>query len=801
MTHVFPRFSLRDVAGAFPAKEFENGRRYFEEGRVRHFDVSEHADGILGVRGEVLGSGGRLYVQEVDIEHVGDGLDVFSSCTCPVGFDCKHVVAVCLMVRRYLSSASRTEDAEQADARLRRWLDRLDSAGTGSRSGDGPRLAYVLVARDAPKAGLGIELRLVRPRKDGSIGKGRPLRLDRVLDRLERPDCLQDDDDQVARLLGALCPEMWDLRPEFRGRLGFLAMEQLLATGRCTYGAADGPPLEWGEPRPLELAWVESADGRLGLELSAGGGGCVLPTDPLLYVDGEAARVGRLDARLRPGQVAELLAAPALLAGDAGALARLLTNEFPGLPLPAPADVAGAEAERHALVPRLTLTGDRRSASHGHELHLEYRYGGHRVPARPQTLQSVVEDTVTAPVRVHRDPDAEDAALGRLTGAGFEVVNGRAASSILVLVDGADNEIESASRWSVLLHDLVPSLRGDGWEVEQDDSFGLRFEPAEWRGLATPDPDAPNDWFSLRFDLEIQGDRYPLLPLLVPLLALGPDRPLPPRVSLPLAAGTGGRRYVDLPTERLAPFLDILRELFDAETWQPGTESLALSRFEAAAVRRLESAGTPMDVPPRLMELARQLADFSGIREVPPPPGLNAELRNYQRHGLDWLQFLREYGVGGILADDMGLGKTLQTLAHLLVEKRAGRLDQPALIVAPTSLMGNWRREAAKFTPALSVLGLHGPSRHQHFPRIGDARRGAHHVSIAVTGSSRPRAAPLPCGDPGRGADGQESTLEGRGGSACARGAASALPHGHPHGEPSRRAVGAVRLSAAGLSG
>jgi SNF2 family DNA or RNA helicase len=89
-------------------------------------------------------------------------------------------------------------------------------------------------------------------------------------------------------------------------------------------------------------------------------------------------------------------------------------------------------------------------------------------------------------------------------------------------------------------------------------------------------------------------------------------------------------------------------------------------------------------------------------------------LRPYQQQGLGWLQFLRETQHGGILADDMGLGKTAQTLAHLLMEKQAGYLqDSPALIVAPTSLMHNWFKEAEKFTPELKVLLLQGPDRHQ----------------------------------------------------------------------------------------
>ncbi|EPN61434.1 helicase/SNF2 family domain protein [Pseudomonas syringae pv. actinidiae ICMP 19079] len=88
-------------------------------------------------------------------------------------------------------------------------------------------------------------------------------------------------------------------------------------------------------------------------------------------------------------------------------------------------------------------------------------------------------------------------------------------------------------------------------------------------------------------------------------------------------------------------------------------------------------------------------------------------MRPYQLEGLSWMQSLRELEVGGVLADDMGLGKTLQTLAHLLMEKQAGRLDRPALAVMPTSLIPNWLDEAEHFTPDLKVLALYGANRHQ----------------------------------------------------------------------------------------
>ena len=88
--------------------------------------------------------------------------------------------------------------------------------------------------------------------------------------------------------------------------------------------------------------------------------------------------------------------------------------------------------------------------------------------------------------------------------------------------------------------------------------------------------------------------------------------------------------------------------------------------------------------------------------------GALAVLRAYQHEGLAWMQFLREFNLAGILADDMGLGKTVEVLAHVAVERAAGRLRHPVLVVSPTSVAPNWRAEIARFLPDASVLALTG---------------------------------------------------------------------------------------------
>jgi superfamily II DNA or RNA helicase len=109
-----------------------------------------------------------------------------------------------------------------------------------------------------------------------------------------------------------------------------------------------------------------------------------------------------------------------------------------------------------------------------------------------------------------------------------------------------------------------------------------------------------------------------------------------------------------------------------------------------------------------------------GRRALGAPPALKATLRPYQERGLDWLATLASFGLGACLADDMGLAKTMQLLAFLLRRcEDVSRDGRPALLVAPTSVLGNWEREVERFAPSLEIVRHYGPERArspEHFP-------------------------------------------------------------------------------------
>ncbi|MEH2012585.1 DEAD/DEAH box helicase [Nostoc sp.] len=112
-----------------------------------------------------------------------------------------------------------------------------------------------------------------------------------------------------------------------------------------------------------------------------------------------------------------------------------------------------------------------------------------------------------------------------------------------------------------------------------------------------------------------------------------------------------------------------------------------------------------------LQELIGALTNNQAITPLPTPTGFQGQLRPYQKRGAAWLSFLERWGLGACLADDMGLGKTIQFIAFLLHLKEQDALENPTLLVCPTSVLGNWEREVNKFAPSLKILQYHGDKR------------------------------------------------------------------------------------------
>ena len=153
--------------------------------------------------------------------------------------------------------------------------------------------------------------------------------------------------------------------------------------------------------------------------------------------------------------------------------------------------------------------------------------------------------------------------------------------------------------------------------------------------------------------------------------------------------------------------------LWDGRASRRGTLRDALRLAAGTAAGTGELAAELGRTDGWLRELLGTAGEATGHTELAPPGDLRATLRPYQARGYSWLHLLSRRGLGACLADDMGLGKTIQTLALVLDDwARAGAAGaRPVLLVCPTSVLGNWSKEAERFTPTLPVLLHHGPDR------------------------------------------------------------------------------------------
>jgi SNF2 family DNA or RNA helicase len=179
--------------------------------------------------------------------------------------------------------------------------------------------------------------------------------------------------------------------------------------------------------------------------------------------------------------------------------------------------------------------------------------------------------------------------------------------------------------------------------------------------------------------------------------------------------------------DRLRRLIDEARALQDAD--RPG---LRISRYQAGLWDELIEFGVVAEQSERWARDVRTLLEVDDAPPPAAPAGLAAQLRPYQLQGYQWLSVLWDAGLGGVLADDMGLGKTLQTLALVCRAQEAGELTAPVLVVAPTSVVSNWAREAARFAPGLRVRTIEATGRKLGVP-LAEAVGGADLIVTSYT--------------------------------------------------------------------
>ena len=764
----------------FGERTFGRAVNYARSGRVLKYHYDSKGRVLSGVTN---GSGRNVYTSEIDFEYsdFSEPVQTVGECTCPVGVSCKHICAVLLValkevgehsLRIWIFGSERPLSAPQkgnlpqahkneyggfstleAKKHYDRWLKFVTVTAMTSKLGikapepveplnSGRRyILYVLNARSQNEVRL--SLHTSQRLKRGGHGALRDFRDLQRLSWDDSPPYSLEDRQLVQQIYAAgyLDPfESHQYRwrgpsPEIEGKSPE-ALVSIAQTGRLAWGQDERIPVRLVDALEPQLEWYEK-DGMMRCRMVASDGApaWLIPTAPplLLKVDTVedpntqsttfVALMGPVSGSLPVDLLQHMMNAPAIprdmLPELQNALAPLPGFDEENLP-------KVEEVRRVTPVPVLLLDSVPASSSLSAagampttlaaRARLYFQYDQLRVDFLSPLDELIDENGVRYP----RNRQIESPCIGFLGSRMHSASKWRSEAEYKEgdYCLGSLKAWQTTNNWLAFLQ-TIPAMGNNGWIIEVGDSFPyslVSIDEDDWYG-EVEESEAQEDWFGLKLGIEVDGEKLDLLPLLTKQLnQLPPPDKLAGMKDDLVPVAIDPQRFITVPANRLRLIVVTLLELF-------GDRGAGVRKSQAPILEELgRGLGLDFAGGETLKALARKLKTFKRLKSVKPPKVFHAELRDYQKKGLAWLQFLREMELGGILADDMGLGKTVQALAHIQLEKerlaKSGGM-RPCLMIGPTSLMHNWRREAQRFAPELKVVVYHGAQRHEQLNAIG----------------------------------------------------------------------------------
>jgi superfamily II DNA or RNA helicase len=716
------------VSGEFSATARERGEKYFARGRV---DIGSEGAGLVYATVE------GTQFHEVSLEL--DGGALLASCDCPhfdSGVPCKHLWAAILAAERrgllpvanpaadidlildldidYLEPGdeeygedfrllSPSRPAAPAPPPPPQWKERLSEISglsllDASPAGRWPakrEILYIIDA-DASRYRDGLLLRLMARNRNA---QGAPLRTHSLsLERNMIPHLpLEEDREAVSALAGAVqhhwgyaqtnerLPESWHIGQPLAGAI----VPVLVRTGRCylsmnmSIAADDLIPLSWddGDTWRFHLEMRRSGNRwKLGGSLRRGAERMELEAASLISKAGfvfAAGRAARLDERTPFHWIYAIEGPDAIEAAeedrDEFLQALLCAPNLP--PLETPEELRYEEVSIQPRPGVRFVAPEARTGSTKLRAELWFDYEGQTASAADPARGFF---DAAARRFLRRDETAEKAAADFLSELGLRY---RAGS----YYDPPEWELAPTK-----LPRVVGALVQAGWHVEAEGKIFRRpgsFHIEVSTGI---------DWFELHGGVDY-GETSANLPELLEALRRGEN-------MVRLGDGT----YGVVPEE----WLRKIGLLAGAGTPEDG--HLRFRPSQAGLLDALVATQPEARCDEAFDRLRRELKQFQGIAPARQPGGFAGSLRDYQREGLGWMEFLRRFSFGGCLADDMGVGKTAQVLALLETRRErreAGDALGPSLVVVPRSLVFNWKQEAERFTPRLRVLDYTGSAR------------------------------------------------------------------------------------------
>jgi superfamily II DNA or RNA helicase len=737
-------FTYEDLVNWLGQKIITRGETYLREGRVERAEYEYPTLAAI-----VNGDAGQSYKVRAEITRHG----ILGVCSCSQGHNCEHVAAASLKILEIFQMPERRD--EVVSPYLLAWLTELRQIARSD--GAPPRKR-----KGAPPARLFYRLEISPNTVLLYIQKGNSLKLARNWSLTERalvapPKFVSENDLPILRRLWSLQRKSYtnrygdngddddyydDIYGDYYGDASIMLpprtnigdlLELLIDSERLGADRME-EVLKKGAPRPARIAWKPGSGGsqrpKVEVDAAIAASTQVLPLLPPWYLDRSTGELGPLEVALPAAFVEKFLTLQPISRREAALVAETLAEISPQAPLPLSDPKTACRVLTGPPLGELQLdtldgvymqqqAGGSYKSSKFDYATIAFLYGEAHVP--PGDMREYITLKSSEVVRLQRDHKAEKKLVQTLLKS-FDF-HSTPSHRLYFLPDRMHpTEIYTLPSEENWLHFMQnrKKLEQSGWRLLFKPGFRHHYlEVESWEA----DIDETGEgWLSLDLGVVVEGERLALAPLLADLFRREPRwlnaytlASIPPEE--PVTLMTEDERRLRVPAGRLQPIVHVLIDLFAGSGYENGP--LQLSRWDAARLDEFQDQSRwKFKGPEAVIRLAERLRNSHGVQDVAPPQGLRLALRDYQRAGLAWLQYLREQDLAGILADDMGLGKTAQALAHILLEKEAGRLDAPVLAVLPTSLVFNWKNETARFAPSLKVLSLYGKERKERFAEI-----------------------------------------------------------------------------------
>jgi superfamily II DNA or RNA helicase len=709
---------INKIKQSYNSVTFSRGHAYYCDGRVKSTTLDAS---LNSYDASVSGSGKRTYFLSV-FEKEGK---LTSVCSCPVGYQCKHGVAAALTIinadkkgeekkssplvmtpnNKVVEISKKVVPPKRVQTTINRplivknefasWLDKttqeIDTFSDKTNTSEHV-LHYIL---NGVYDDLHIEIKQPKQLKTGLLSQGRRISMRQIAeigygytDHHMSDVMIADNIDQnyYAQRYDYILDESSKYQVLF----------QMIETGRCHWQDINSEAFHLNTANSLlSFRWTDKPPYKLSLLIDNNPLSMLLNMRPLGHIDIENREASYIDTKLHYSLIKRFQALPALRESEVIEFIFWARDLNVMISPPSGITINTIEAD---FLPMLTIDHDgKHFLAQYHFSYGDFNCAYGQYPLQAQMAVEINKQTFS----LQRDLEKEQQALDLLfEQAKFDVHN-----------ELLDNHLQPVFRqndpyfWASFTDVLLPDLLEKGWIVDIKSTIPLPkvIDVQEMQGEINSDDYA--DWFQLGLSIELDGKKVDLVPLLMSALATVNDwHALPDLLCIPYQGN-----FLNINKEKLLPIIKILQQLTDDKGWIP--------KFHASVINDIPFVNE-WTGDKKIHQLADKLANFEGVEVVATPNNLQAQLREYQQHGLNWLNFLQEYGFGGILADDMGLGKTVQALAMMQSLFERKQLKQPILVICPTSLVSNWRNEATKFTPDLNVLVLHGPDRKTLFTKV-----------------------------------------------------------------------------------